>query len=106
MTLGKRIKAARERLNPRSTQKDIADKFGITDQAVSGWERDDSVPELDKMPRLARELKVPLDWLLEGVGDPPPPDDLKVLIEALPAAQRAWLRSMIDGLRTQQGQVA
>lgn len=36
MTLGKRIKAARERLRPRVTQAKIGALFGISDQAVSG----------------------------------------------------------------------
>lgn len=106
MTLGNRIRAARERLSPRPTQKDIGDKFGITDKAVSGWERDESAPELEKMPKLARELQVPLEWLLEGVGAPPPPDDLRVRIEALPPADRQMLGLMIETLTNKRGQVA
>jgi transcriptional regulator with XRE-family HTH domain len=106
MTLGNRIKAARERLEPKPTQREIAEKFDITDKAVSGWERDDSVPELDKMPKLARELRVPLEWLLDGIGDPPAPDDLQVRIEALSPADRVMLGLMIDALHTKRDQVA
>jgi transcriptional regulator with XRE-family HTH domain len=98
MTLGTRIKAARERLLPKATQKEIGDKFGITDQAVSSWERDLTVPELDKIPELARYLKVPCAWLLEGVGAPPPPNALEVRIEQLSPGQRAMLDAMIETL--------
>jgi transcriptional regulator with XRE-family HTH domain len=83
MSMGTRIKAARKRLHPKVTQKDVAAAFGITEQAVSGWERDEDTPGLDKMPKLRDILKVPYAWLIEG-GDTPPPavDDPEVLIEA------------------------
>lgn len=101
MTLGNRIRAARERLVPKLTQKVIADAFDMTDQAVSEWERDASRPDLDKIPKLARLLKVPTAWLLSGNGDPPAPDSLEVQIERLPAAQRAMLSAMIETLNRQ-----
>lgn len=82
MTLGKRIKAARERLNPKPTQEQLGDKLGVTDKAVSGWERDMAVPEHAKMPELRRVLCVTYAWLMEG-GDTPPPavDDPEVVME-------------------------
>lgn len=106
MSLGKRIKAARIRLDPKPTQKDIGDEFGISDKAVSAWERDDTIPELERMPKLARLLAVPLVWLLEGAGDPPAPDDLAVIIDALPPADKAMLRAMIEALHKERGRVA
>jgi len=106
MTLGKRIKAARERLVPEMSQQDVADHFGITDKAVSGWETGASKPSLNKLPKLARKLRVPVAWLLEGPGDPPSPDDLQVRIEALPPGERAVLTTMIDALHSKRGEVA
>lgn len=82
MTLGRRIKAARERLEPKLTQQDLADRLGTTDKAVSGWERDKAVPEFAKMPELRRILRVTYAWLVEGhTAAPPDADDPEVLIE-------------------------
>lgn len=83
MSLGKRIKAARERLQPRLTQRSVAEAFGITEQAVSSWERDGTVPEPDKLPKLRKLLKVPFAWLLAGSGEPPNPDDPAVRTDDL-----------------------
>jgi len=41
-TLGKQIKEARKALN--MTQNDVADKIGVTVQAISQWENDKTVP--------------------------------------------------------------
>lgn len=82
MSLGKRIKAARERLNPKMTQGKLADAFGISDKAVSGWERDVDIPDIGKVPELRRVLRVTYAWLLEGGNSPPPAiDDPEVLLE-------------------------
>ena len=106
MTLGKRIKLARVRLDPKIRQRDIADEFGISDKAVSSWERDETLPDLIKMPKLARKLKVPVAWLLEGPGAPPAPDDVMVRVETLGPDERALLSAMIEALHRQRGKVA
>lgn len=99
MTLGKRIKVARDRLRPKLTQEQIGAHFGITDKAVSGWERDETVPEFHKIAELARLLKVPCVWLLEGTGAPPPPDALEVMIESLGPSERALMAAIIETIR-------
>lgn len=106
MTLGNRIKRARARLIPKLTQREIADAFGISDKAVSAWERDDTIPERDKLARLALMLHVPVIWLLEGVGEPPPPDDLDSLVETLSPTERAAVIAVIHAMRRQAGRVA
>lgn len=106
MTLGKRIKAARERLKPKLTQADVGAKFGITDKAVSAWERDDTVPDLDKIAKLARLLKVPAIWLLEGKGQPPAPDSIESGLEQLDPAGRDLVAAMVQTLLKQRGEAA
>ena len=106
MTLGKRIKAARERLRPKPTQTDIGSYFGVSDKAVSAWERDETVPELDKIAKLAKRLQVPCLWLLEGTGAPPSPDALEVVIEDLKPSERAVVNATIQALRKQRDSVA
>jgi transcriptional regulator with XRE-family HTH domain len=106
MTLGKRIKAARERLRPKPTQGQIGAHFGVTDKAVSGWERDQTIPELDKIADLARLLRVPCSWLLEGTGAPPSPDALEVKIESLRPSERALLAAMIETIHKERESAA
>lgn len=101
MSLGNRIKLARKRLG--LTQGAVGNKFGITDKAVSGWERGESQPETGRLPSLAQFLKVPLAWLLNGEGDPPPADDLQVRIEALTADQAKIIETMINAFLKQGG---
>ena len=48
------------------TQKDIADNLGITDKAVSKWERDIAFPDTATIPRLAEVLGVSVEALLQA----------------------------------------
>lgn len=48
------------------TQLDLARKMGVTDKAVSKWERNLSIPDVSSLPRLAEELGVSVDELLEA----------------------------------------
>jgi transcriptional regulator with XRE-family HTH domain len=99
MTLGKRIKLARKRLG--KTQQDLADHFGITDKAVSAWERDETAPEHERMPELRRFLQVPYYWLHEGKGDPPAPNDIQGLMDGLAPPERAAVRTLIETFHKQ-----
>lgn len=106
MTLGKRIKAARERLRPKMTQGDLGKFFDITDKAVSGWERDDTLPALGRIVEIARILKVPTAWLLDGKGPPPHPDSIEAEIDSLDPQERAFMASMLRHYRQERGKVA
>ena len=62
----------------RLTQEDIAEKVGVTRQAVAKWEAGETVPDLDKCKKLAEILGVSLDDLANyepdknlGLGVPP-----------------------------------
>ena len=62
----------------RLTQEDVAEKVGVTRQAVAKWESGDSLPDLETGMRLARALGVTLDDLTsyepkESMGLPLPP---------------------------------
>jgi DNA-binding XRE family transcriptional regulator len=47
------------------TQLDLAREMGVTDKAVSKWERDLSFPDVASLPRLAEVLDVSVDDLLK-----------------------------------------
>lgn len=106
MTLGKRIKTARKRLRPEMTQAQVGEHFGITDKAVSSWERDVTVPELDKIAKLAKILKITCAWLLDGMGTPPDPGSIEVQLDQLSAHERIMVTTMLEALRKSTGQVA
>ena len=61
-TLGKRIAQHRKRLG--LTQDALAEKLGITAQAVSKWENDQSCPDITMLPRLAEIFGITTDELL------------------------------------------
>jgi transcriptional regulator with XRE-family HTH domain len=61
-TLGKRIVQHRKRLG--LTQDQLAEKLGVTAQAVSKWENDQSCPDINMLPRLAELFGITTDQLL------------------------------------------
>lgn len=77
MSLGDRLTRAREHADMK--QRDVADYFGISSQAVSQWEADRTRPDSHRLAKLARLFDVRLEWLLDETG----PMDAE---EARPAA--------------------
>lgn len=61
---GKFIKAQRCELN--MTQKELAEKIGCTDKAVSRWETGKGLPDMSFLVPLSKELKVSVNELLAG----------------------------------------
>ena len=61
-TLGKRIVNHRKKLN--LTQDQLAEKLGVTAQAVSKWENDQSCPDIAMLPKLAEIFGISIDELL------------------------------------------
>ena len=51
------------------TQLELADKMGVTDKAVSKWERDLSCPDVNSLPNLAAILGVSVDDLMQVKTD-------------------------------------
>ncbi|MEA5059348.1 MAG: helix-turn-helix domain-containing protein [Candidatus Pelethousia sp.] len=68
MTIGKKIVALRKEAG--LTQEQLAEKLGISPQAVSKWENDISCPDISTLPLLASLFNVTVDDLL-GIDRPP-----------------------------------
>ena len=68
-TLGDMIAALRR--EKQLTQAELAEKMGVTDKAVSKWERNLSCPDVSSIPRLAEILGVGVDELIQAKACPP-----------------------------------
>lgn len=62
-TLGMRIAALRK--SKGMTQLDLAERMGVTDKAVSKWERDLCCPDINTLPKLAETFAISVDELLQ-----------------------------------------
>lgn len=60
---GKRLKTFRKRMN--FTQKDIAFKIGVSEQAVSKWENGECLPDVYNLKLLGQVLHISVDCLLD-----------------------------------------
>ncbi len=54
------------------TQLDLANRMGVTDKAVSKWERDLSCPDVNSFPHLAEILHVSVNELMQIKTSPSP----------------------------------
>ena len=86
MTIGKRI--AHLRKEKGLTQEELAQHMGISPQAVSKWENDQTCPDISALPKLARLFDVTVDELLEGRSETP-------AVRVLPPEQRKNIKDMI-----------
>ena len=48
------------------TQKELAEKLNVTDKAVSKWERDVSLPDINTIPKLAEILGISIEELIKS----------------------------------------
>lgn len=71
MTMGEKMQKLRKQQN--WSQETLAEKLGVSRQAVSLWERGESMPEIDKLIPLARLFGVTADYLLDDTQDIPSP---------------------------------
>ena len=62
-TLGMMISTLRKEKG--MTQLELAEKMGVTDKAVSKWERDLSFPDISSIPKLAEIFEVSVDELMQ-----------------------------------------
>ena len=87
-TMGQMI--AQLRKDNNMTQLELAEKMGVTDKAVSKWERDLSCPDVNSIPKLAELLGVSVEELLQSKGKPAEESEwghmLDMCLKAVPLA--------------------
>lgn len=62
--ISKFIKEIRKKNN--LTQKEFADKYGVTFQAVSKWENARGIPEISILKQICKDFNITLDEILDG----------------------------------------
>lgn len=67
-SIGTRLKKSRERKG--YTQQSIAKKLGVTNGAISGYERDYRDPDTDILTQMAELYEVSIDYLLGRTNSP------------------------------------
>jgi len=92
------------------TQKEIADRLGITDKAVSKWERDVAYPDTGTIPKLAEILGVTVEELMNAKSVPTSEnkktdDVLNLVLKAVPLAMgvAVTVLSILDELPVTSG---
>ena len=86
MPIGKRIALLRKEKG--LTQEALATHMGVSPQAVSKWENDQTCPDISALPKLARLLGVTVDELLEGRTE-------TTAVRVLPPEQRRDIKDMM-----------
>lgn len=84
-TIGNRISSLRKEKG--ITQEEMAERLGVTPQAVSKWENDISCPDILLLPKIAEMLGVTVDELLSG--------EAKNETRILPEEQRKNIDEMV-----------
>lgn len=67
MNLSEKIYSCRKKAG--LSQEALAEKLGVSRQAVSKWETAEAIPELSKIPMMAKMFGVTADWLLSDKED-------------------------------------
>ena len=86
IAFGNRVRAARERLG--ITQEDLAARVGMSPSHVSIVERGVKVPRMDTVVKLANELDVSADYLLQDSINQSRNNQLLTSIMELPERER------------------
>lgn len=87
MTIGKRIALLRKEKGLK--QEELAEMLGVSGQAVSKWENDQTCPDISLLPQLASILGVTVDELLSGKREMAPS------VQILPEDQRKDIKEMM-----------
>lgn len=93
MTLGEKLSEKRRSKN--MTQDDVAEKLGVTPQAVSKWENDASCPDISLLPTIASLYDTTIDELLSKESAP--------AVTFVPPEKRKNFNDMVFRILVQDG---
>lgn len=104
MTTGQRIASRRKLAN--LSQEDISQELGVSRQAVSKWESDAGLPDIDNLITLSKMFGVSVGWLLGTEQDPSfdPSTGLsdaqlkmveEIIVRHKPRSSRRWIAAAL-----------
>ena len=88
MTFGEKLQSLRQRAG--MSQDALAERLQVSRQAVSRWERYETMPETDKVVAIADIFDVTTDYLLR-----PQPESTETEPETLPREQKDWVERFL-----------
>ena len=91
------------RLKANLTQKELADKLGVTNKAISKWENGNAKPTTDMLKKLAILFNVPIDVLLQIKEKEIEKQITKIVITGGPCAGKTTAMSWIQNAFTDLG---
>lgn len=102
LTTGQRIARCRKQLN--LSQEGLGEKVGVSRQAISKWESDATLPDIDKLIALSRLFQVSVGWLLGVEEQPEPmPEKAQISEELLLKIEEIVRRSQPEKKRLSKG---
>lgn len=94
------------------TQAQLAEQMGVTDKAVSKWERDISCPDINSIPRLAEVLGTTVEQLMKGENKESPAgkkvqEIINLTLKAVPLAMgiAVTVLTVLDQLNFKSGMI-
>lgn len=91
MTLGEKLKSARK--SAGLTQEQLSEKLLVSRQAITKWETDKGMPDIENLKQLSKLLNVSIDYLLDS-GDT---IDLSVMREEINLDDYTYTRKLFKG---------
>ncbi len=86
ITLGEKLKSARKRVG--LTQEQLAEKLLVSRQAITKWEADKGMPDIENLKRISKLLDISIDYLLDSGEN----IDLSVMREEINLDDYAYTR--------------
>ncbi len=80
MTIADRIQSLRK--SKGMSQEELADRIGVSRQAVSRWESEQATPDLEKVVIMSDIFEVTTDYLLKGI-EPVKADEHKTMADVI-----------------------
>lgn len=88
ITFGEQLKSARKRAG--LTQEQLAEQLLVSRQAITKWEADKGMPDIENLKQLSKRLDVRIDYLLDS-GEPM---DLSVMREEIHLEDYTYTRTI------------
>ena len=96
MTIGEKIYGLRKKLG--ISQEELAQQVDVSRQAISKWERDEAIPDTDKIAVLSSVFSVSTDYLLLTQQQKADIDEKSIPTFAPPKKWRAVLGGVMVGI--------